>query len=86
MEKKKVASKWLSGIETPEEFEKKLLEQKVLFQRLFKLVEEKEKANTDSSLKKANYDSGSWSHFIADSIGYARALEEIKFLLKFTQD
>jgi len=79
-------NKWLSGVENPEEFEKKMVEQRELFKRLYTLLEQKQKANDSEQLKKANYDSPNWHMRQADMVGYNRCLEEIKALLTYTQE
>ncbi len=83
---KKVPAKWLANVENPEELQKKLLEQKVLFARLYDMLVIKEASNYKNKIKKSNYEIENWSEQQADSIGYARCLEEIKSLLKFTQE
>ena len=82
----KINSKWIAGIEGPEEFEKKMLEQKDLFKRFYALLEGKQKANDKSQLKKDNYEGASWALRQADHIGYNRCLEELKALLNYTQE
>jgi len=82
----KLSSKWLNGIEAPEEFEKRMLEQKDLFKRLYELMQAKSVANNKSKLSKDNYDSPNWEMRQADAVGYGRCLEEIKALLNYTQD
>ncbi len=82
----KVNHKWLANVENPEEFEKKLIEQKELFKRFYAMIYEKAKANYDNQIKKSNYDSASWSERQADAIGYNRCLEEMMALLKYTQE
>lgn len=87
MEKKSsVKAKWTAGVEDPQELEKRLMEQTDLFLRLYTLLEEKEKVNYEANLKKSNYEKEAWSAYIADSLGYGRALSEIKSLLSFTQN
>ena len=83
---KKINSKWIAGIENPEEFEKKMLEQMDLFKRFYDLLEAKQKANDKSQLKKDNYEIPNWTQRQADHIGYNRCLEEIKALLNYTQE
>ena len=83
---KKINSKWIAGIENPEEFEKKMLEQKELFKRFYEIVVQKQEANDKNQLKKDNYDSPNWAQRQADHIGYNRCLEEMKALLNYTQE
>jgi hypothetical protein len=82
----KINSKWIAGIENPEEFESKMIEQKELFKRLYELLEQKERANDKDKLRKNNYDSPNWGMRQADSIGYGRCLQEMKALLNYTQE
>ena len=82
----KVPSKWIRGQENPEELESKLLEQKDLFKRMYEIVQIKIDENYKQRLKSSNYETTCWAERQADSIGYARALEEIKSLLQFTQE
>ncbi len=81
-----LSSKWLSGMEDPEGFKAKMIEQRELFKRFYELLDQKVKANDKSQLKKDNYDSPNWDRRQADSIGYSRCLEEIKALLHYTQE
>ena len=82
-----IPTKWTNGIEDDkEEFNSKRLEQKVLFERLWDLVDEKEIANYKDRMKKEHYEKASWSELQADATGYARALSEMKFLLQFTKE
>ncbi len=83
---RKINSKWIAGVENPEEFQTKMLEQKELFKRFYELLDQKVKANDKSQLKKDNYESSNWAYRQADSVGYNRCLEEIKALLKYTQE
>jgi len=83
-----IPAKWTKHLEKEEkeEFNNKLLEQKYLFTRLLDLVEEMEKANYKDRLAKNHYEKVAWSEFQADATGYARALMELRFLLKFTKE
>ncbi len=83
---KKINTKWITGIENPEEFGTKMQEQKELFKRFYELMEQKQKANDRSQLKKENYEIPNWAQRQADHIGYNRCLEEIKALLNYTQE
>ncbi len=82
----KISKKWTAGVEAPEEFEAKLKEQKPLFQRLYAILNEKTSANYKQNIRADKYEIPNWSERQADSIGYARALEEVKQLLAFTKD
>jgi len=82
----KINTKWISGIENPEEFEKKMIEQRELFKRFYELIESKSKANDKEQIKKANYDSPNWDRRQADHIGYNRCCEEFMALLNYTQE
>ena len=82
----KVPSKWTRGQENPEELESKLLEQKELFSRMYEIIQIQIDENYKQKLKSSNYETTCWTERQADSIGYARALEEIQSLLKFTQE
>lgn len=73
-------------MEDAKEFNDKLLEQKRLFERLYDLIDEMEQSNYKDRLKKGHYEKIAWSEFQADATGYARALNEIKFLLKYTKE
>lgn len=86
MKPTKLNRKWLNGLENPEEFEKKMIEQKELFKRFYELIDNKSKANYKERLKKDNYTRANWSELQADAIGYERCLEELKALLNYTQD
>ena len=77
---------WTRGQENPEELESKLLEQKELFSRMNSIVQIKIDENYKQIFKSVNYNTPCWAERQADSIGYARALEEIKDLLKFTKE
>lgn len=81
-----IPAKWTSGLEDKEEFESRLKEQITLFGRLFDMIDGMEKANYNDRMKKGHYEKKAWSEFQADATGYARALSEIKFLLKFTKE
>jgi len=82
----KVASKLIRGREAPEELESKFLEQKDLFKIVYEIAQTKIDEEYKSSIKKSNYETPCWAERQADSIGYARALEEIKSLLQYTQE
>ncbi len=87
--KKSPSNKWTTNLtekEDKQEFCKKLLEQTHILERLYDIVEAYDVANKTTKLKKENYDSPSWAMYQADSIGYSRAMSEIKFLLKFTKE
>lgn len=77
---------WTRGIEDGEEFGKRLLEHKNLFERMYEIVDEMEQSNYRDRMKKGHYEKVAWAEFQADATGYARALSEIKLLLKFTKE
>ena len=79
---------WISGIpkEQQEEFRKRLLIAKDLFLRLSELLEVKSKDNEKARISKSAYDKPAFSEYQADANGYARALEEVQQLLKFTKE
>jgi len=81
-----ISKKWTSGVEEPEELEAKLKEQKRLFLRLYELIEIKEDVNYRNRINSRTYDNPTWALKQADSTGYARALDELKILLNFTQE
>lgn len=81
-----INTKWTANMEDGEEFKKRLLEQKDLLERLYDIVDEWEVSNYKERMKKSHYEKKAWSEFQADATGYARALSEIKNLLKFTKE
>lgn len=81
-----ISAKWTLGLEDKEEFESRLKEQTSLFERLYDMVDIMERSNYNDRMKKGHYEKKAWSEFQADATGYARALSEIKFLLKFTKE
>ena len=86
MAKPIIPSEWTRDYsEDKEEFESKLLEQHLLFKRLYDIIDRWEQNNYKDNLKKSNYESPSWGNLQADGVGYARALGEIKNLLKFVK-
>ena len=84
----KPSNTWSSNLpkEQQEEFSKRLLVAKDLFQRLSELLEVKRKDNDKDRTSKSAYDKPAFSEYQADANGYARALEEVQQLLKFTKD
>lgn len=82
------SSSWISGLpkDKQEEFSKRLLIAKDLFLRLSELIEIKNKDNNKARISKSSYDKPAFSEYQADANGYARALEEIQQLLKFTKE
>ncbi len=81
----KINTKWLNGVEAPEEFEAKMMEQKELFKRFYEMIDAKEEASYVDRLRKSNYEISNWDLLQADAIGYNRCLTEMKALLNFTQ-
>ena len=69
-----------------EEFNKRLLISKDLFQRLKDLVEIMQKENSKARIAKTSYDKPAWSEYQADANGYERACSDVLEYLKFTQE
>lgn len=84
----KPSNSWVSGLpkNQQEEFSKRLLVAKDLFLRLSELLEIKSKDNNKARIAKSAYDKPAFSEYQADANGYARALEEVQQLLKFTKE
>lgn len=67
--------------EEKDKFIQRIQSSEALFHRLSVLISQKEKAEAGSQLSKDSYNSPNWSHKQADSVGYLRALSEIKQLI-----
>lgn len=76
----------MSDEELREEFIKRLLSNKDLFQRLFEMIEVKNKDNAKKRRANNSYEKPAWSESQADANGYERALTEVLELLKFTKE
>ena len=83
------SNKWTSNItekQLKEEFNKRLLESKDLFQRLAELVEVKVRSNAKKRIADSSYEKPAWSESQADANGYERALTDVLEYLKFTKE
>lgn len=75
---------WTAGLtkEKAEEIRQDFNSSGVLRERLDEIIAKKiASSNRDRTLKNT-YDSPNWAYIQADSIGYERALEEIRSILK----
>ena len=88
LKQNKPSNSWTSNLpkDKQEEFSKRLLAVKDLFQRLSEIIEVKNKDNTKARIAKSSYDKPAFSEYQADANGYARALEEVQQLLQFTKE
>lgn len=68
---------------SPEEFEKRCLANRDLFEHFAKVMKRKFEANQADQLKVSRYESPSWAYQQSDSIGYQRALDEAMKLMIF---
>jgi hypothetical protein len=80
----KISNTWKAGLppNEVEELEMKLKGAEVIFKRLTYLFDQKKKDAVRTQLLQANYESPSWAHKQADSIGYQRAITELLSLIK----
>lgn len=73
----RLKTKWTSHLKDPEEkkeFKEGVLRSEWLLERIVEYCEGKIEHNKPG---KPNYENGSWSHEMADHIGYERALQDI---------
>jgi hypothetical protein len=79
---------WTKHLRDPkdkERFSSAVIGAKLVLERQTEIIEDLERAATESSLSKASYDSPSWAYKAADTNGYLRALQEIKQLNNLDQ-
>lgn len=75
--------RWTSHLngEAKERFTNQVISSEPVLNRLLRLVEQSEKAEEARRLSSAAYEDVNWAQKQADSVGYLRALKEIKQLL-----
>ena len=83
------SNNWTSDIQDKrlkEEFVKRLLESKDLFQRLYELTEVMREDNHRSRVDKYSYEKPAWSEYQADCNGFERCIDQIQNYLKFAKE
>ena len=80
----KVNSKWHNHLKGNESNEMKALvhESRRVLERLEQLLDDKMNAAYKDMRKSSNFEDAAWTHKMADQLGYCRALDEIKALIK----
>lgn len=80
--------RWTKEIPTEqiEEVEKRLISNKDLFLLLDKILEQKLEANNRERRNKKNYALAAWAEYQADSLGYERALTEVRSYLQIVKE
>ncbi len=59
-----------------------VFEARLILERLDKVLDDKIEACYRDMRKTSNFEDASWTHKMADQLGYCRALDEIKTLIK----
>ena len=80
-----IKTDWIKHIKDPkqrEEFRGYVVNSRPLLERLIDILEERIK---NSEPKKTDYEQGSWPYYMADTIGYQRALKEVIRLVDITE-
>lgn len=75
---------WTDGLEPDviREIKGDFVSSRLIRKRLKKLIEDKIDTKRVSVRKDTNYDKGNWDNYVADAIGYERALYEIISLIE----
>jgi len=75
---------WVDGLEPDATLEMKgdFTSSHLLRKRMKKILEDKIETKRVGVRKDANYDKPNWANYVADSIGYERALAEIISLIE----
>jgi len=76
---------WTSHIkdkELKEDFRLEIIASRRVLKRLSQLIENKQSSSVTGMKKKTNFKDPNWTHSMADSLGYQRAIDEIQELLE----
>lgn len=72
----------LSSAEDKKEMESRVIEARFILERLDDVVKRKMEASIKEMRKTSNFSDASWTHEMANELGYQRALEELLTIIR----
>jgi len=84
--KTKIVSAWTVGVEEPEEMEALVKESWRVLERLESMIDRKQETSVSEMKKTSNFTDTQWTYKMANELGYQRALDEIKNIIRIKTD